>query len=45
VRPHVAAGQVEINDELRRIVFGFDVALLIGSGNRATYERLSPVSR
>lgn len=41
IRPYVAAGLVEINDELRRIVFGFDVALLIGSGNRATFERLN----
>jgi hypothetical protein len=30
-----------VNDELRRIIFGFDVALLIGSGNRATHTRLS----
>jgi hypothetical protein len=41
VRPLVAAGLVDVNDELRRIIFGFDVALLIGSGNRATYRLLT----
>jgi hypothetical protein len=29
-----------VNDEMRRIIFGFDLALLIGNGNRATYDHL-----
>jgi len=42
VRPYVAAGAVgEVNDELRKVIFGFDLALLIGSGDRATGDRLS----
>lgn len=41
IRPFVAAGQVtDMNEELRKVIYGFDLALLIGSGNRATSERL-----
>ena len=41
VQPLVAAGKVDgVNDEMRRIIFGFDLALLIGNGNRATYDEL-----
>ncbi len=40
IRPYAASGAVELNDELRKVVFGFDLALLIGSGDRATGERL-----
>lgn len=41
IRPFVAAGQVAgMNDELRKVIYGFDLALLIGSGNQATTERL-----
>lgn len=42
VRAQVAAGAVDgVNDELRKVIFGFDLALLIGGGNRATVDRLS----
>jgi hypothetical protein len=42
IRPYAAAGQVEgMNDELYKVIFGFDLALLIGSGNPATHERLA----
>jgi hypothetical protein len=41
VRPFVASGAVgEVNEEMRKVVFGFDLALLIGGGDRATVERL-----
>lgn len=41
IRPFVAAGQVtDMNDDLRKVIYGFDLALLIGSGNRATAARL-----
>lgn len=41
IRPLVAAGAVEgVNEEMRRVIFGFDLALLIGNGNRATYDRV-----
>jgi hypothetical protein len=43
IRALVAAGQVaDVNDELRKVIFGFDYALLIGSGKRATMERVRP---
>jgi hypothetical protein len=39
LRPLVAAGEVAgVNDEMRKVIFGFDLALLIGGGNRGTYE-------
>jgi hypothetical protein len=41
IRPFAAAGAVDLNDELRKVVFGFDLALLIGSGDRATFNRLN----
>lgn len=41
VRPYVASGAVgDVNDEMRKVIFGFDLALLIGSGDRATVGRL-----
>jgi hypothetical protein len=41
VRPYVAAGMVDgMNDELRKVIFGFDLALLIGNGNRATVDEV-----
>lgn len=41
IRALVAGGRVTgVNDELRKVIFGFDLALLIGGGNRATMERL-----
>ncbi len=41
IRPLVAAGQVNgVNDEMRKVIFGFDLALLIGNGNRATRDRV-----
>lgn len=41
IRPLVAAGMVDgVNSEMRRIIFGFDLALLIGNGDRATYDQL-----
>ncbi len=39
IRALAAAGRVEgLNAELRSVVFGFDVGLLIGGGSRATRE-------
>jgi hypothetical protein len=39
IRPLVAAGQVDgLNEEMRKLIFGFDLALLIGNGNRATLD-------
>jgi hypothetical protein len=41
IRALVAAGQVaDVNDEMRKVIFGFDYALLIGSGKRATMQRV-----
>ncbi len=41
IRALVAAGQVrDVNEEMRKVIFGFDVALLIGNGVHATYDRL-----
>jgi len=41
IRPYVAAGQVDgMNEEMRKVIFGFDLALLIGNGNRATVDDL-----
>jgi hypothetical protein len=41
IRPFAAGGKVAgMNEEMRKVIFGFDLALLIGNGNRATYERL-----
>lgn len=41
LRAYAAAGRLEgLNDELRRVIFGFDVGLLIGGGSRATHELL-----
>lgn len=41
IRPLVAAGQVDgVNDEMRKVIFGFDLALLIGNGSRATLDDL-----
>jgi hypothetical protein len=41
IRALAAAGRTEpLNDELRKVIFGFDLALLIGGARRATYERL-----
>jgi hypothetical protein len=41
IRALVAAGQVaDINDEMRKVIFGFDYALLIGSGKRATMQKV-----
>ena len=46
IRPHVAAGQVAgVNEEMRKVIFGFDLALLIGNGNRATLEWLQRAAR
>ena len=41
LRAYAAAGRLTgLNDELRNVIFGFDVGLLIGGGNRATRELL-----
>jgi hypothetical protein len=41
IRALVAAGQVaDINDEMRKVIYGFDYALLIGSGKRATMQKV-----
>ena len=41
IRALVAAGQVaDVNDEMRKVIFGFDYALLIGGGKRATNARV-----
>jgi hypothetical protein len=41
VRPFVASGAIaDVNDEMRRVILGFDLALLIGGGNPATNERV-----
>jgi hypothetical protein len=46
IRPLVAAGKVTgMNEEMRKVVFGFDLALLIGNGNRATYDHLIESAR
>jgi len=45
VRPFVAARLVpEPNDEMKKVVYGFDFALLIGGGRRATTARLTGVT-
>lgn len=39
LRRYAAAGMLDgLNDELRLVIFGFDVGVLIGSGNPATAE-------
>jgi hypothetical protein len=41
IRSLVAAGQVaDMNDEMRKVIYGFDYALLIGSGKRATMQKV-----
>ena len=39
LRSLVAAGEVEgVNDEMKKVSFGFDLALLIGGGNPGTFD-------
>ena len=33
-------GVAYVNSELRKVIFGFDLAVLIGNGDRATLARL-----
>ncbi len=41
LRAYAAAGRIAgLNDELRSVIFGFDVGLLIGGGSRGTRELL-----
>ena len=41
LRAYAAAGRLDgLNDELRSVIFGFDVGLLIGGGSRGTHELL-----
>lgn len=41
VRPLLNAGAFgEVSDELTDVIYGFDFALLVGSGRRGTYERV-----
>lgn len=45
LRPLAAAGRLtDVNDDLRKVIFGFDVGVLIGGGRRATFERVTPGS-
>jgi hypothetical protein len=34
-----------MNPEMEKVVYGFDYALLIGGGRRATYERVRLTAR
>lgn len=41
IRNYAHAGKIaDLNAEMRRIIFGFDAALLIGGGSRGTYKLL-----
>jgi hypothetical protein len=46
IRPFVAQGLVaDVNEEMRKLVFGFDLALLIGGGSPATTALLGEGAR